>query len=73
MSIESMESMIQKFPIAVLDMCDTYNNERHSLCNVTRYIGHIKLDDGRLVEVQITLVADGDEWLDAGLAEEVFG
>jgi hypothetical protein len=54
-------------------MCDTYNHERHSLCKVTRYLGHIKLDDGRLVEVQLSLVADGDDWLDDGLAEEVFG
>lgn len=35
-------------------------------------IGHLKLPDGTIVEVQLSLVLDGDGWIDTNFANQVF-
>ena len=36
-------------------------------------IGHLELPDGTIVEVQLSLVLDGDGWIDSRYANQVFG
>lgn len=64
-----------------MEVVDTLNFLEHELLNprsqyigsVGKTLGHLELQDGTIVEVQLSLVVDGDGWLDANYANQVFG
>lgn len=64
-----------------MEVIDALNFLENKICkphspyidSIGKPLGHLELSDGTVVEVQLSLVIDGDGWVDSNFANQVFG